>query len=125
VLNSLQQAYGIRGNSIYTRGLLTANLTSRVSFFGQFLYSQPTTDVTYTELAGGTSSISRAAGFRRTVRHRERLRHPTARLRQCRVEVRATNRFRITESSVPTASTIPASVFSTRRCFRTFRRTLG
>ena len=53
VLNSLQQAYAIRGNSIYTRGLLTANLTSRVNFYGQFLYSQPTTDVTYTELAGG------------------------------------------------------------------------
>ncbi len=57
-LTSLQQAYGIRGNSVYTRGLLTANITSRVNVYGQFLYSQPTTSVNYTELAGGKFAMS-------------------------------------------------------------------
>jgi hypothetical protein len=57
-LTSLQQAYGIRGNSVYTRGLLTANITSKVNFYGQFLYSQPTTSVNYTELAGGTFAMA-------------------------------------------------------------------
>ena len=99
VLNSLRQAYGIRGNSIYTRGLLTANLTSRVSFYGQFLYSQPTTDVSYTELAGGTfanipallvfgGQFGAATGFAIQP-------HVSG---NAGVEVRATNRFRITES---------------------------
>jgi hypothetical protein len=99
VLNSLQQAYGIRGNSIYTRGLLTANLTSRVSFYGQFLYSQPTTDVTYSELAGGAfanvpalllfgGQFGTATGFAIQP-------HVSG---NAGVEVHATNRLRITES---------------------------
>jgi hypothetical protein len=98
VLNSLRQAYGIRGNSVYTRGLLTANLSSRVNFYGQFLYSQPTTDVTYTELAGGNflnpalllfgGQFGVASGFAIQP-------HVSA---NGGVEVRATNRLRITES---------------------------
>jgi hypothetical protein len=98
LLTSLQQAYGIRGNSIYTRGLLTANLSSRVSFSGQFLYSQPTTDVTYTELAGGNfvntalllfgGQFGIATGFAIQP-------HVSA---NAAVEVRATNRLRITQS---------------------------
>jgi hypothetical protein len=98
LLTSLQQAYGIRGNSIYTRGLLTANLTSRVNFFGQFLYSQPTTDVTYTELAGGNfvnaailvfgGQSGAATGFGIQP-------HVSG---NAGVEVRATNRLRITQS---------------------------
>jgi hypothetical protein len=99
VLTSLQQAYGIRGDSVYTRGLLTANLTSRVNFYGQFLYSQPTTNVTYTELAGGNfANVSAlllfggqfgvATGFAIQP-------HVSG---NAGVEVRATNRLRITES---------------------------
>jgi hypothetical protein len=98
VLNSLQQAYGIRGNSVYTSGLFTANLTSRVNFYGQFLYSQPTTDVTYTELAGGNfinpalllfgGQFGLATGFAIQP-------HVSG---NASVEVRATNRLRITES---------------------------
>jgi hypothetical protein len=53
-LTSLQQAYGIRGNSIYSKALLTANLGKTMNIYGQFLYSQPKTDVTYAELGGGT-----------------------------------------------------------------------
>jgi hypothetical protein len=98
VLNSLHQAYGIRGDSVYTRGLLTANLTSRVNFYGQFLYSQPTTNVTYTELAGGSfvtaallpfgGQLGVATGFAIQP-------HVSG---NGSVEVRATNRFRITQS---------------------------
>jgi hypothetical protein len=54
VLTSLQQAYGIRGSSIYTRGLLTANPYNWINFYGQFLYSQPKNTVNYTELSGGS-----------------------------------------------------------------------
>jgi hypothetical protein len=54
VLTSLQQAYGIRGSSIYTKGLLTANPVNWINFYGQFLYSQPRNTVNYTELSGGS-----------------------------------------------------------------------
>jgi hypothetical protein len=53
VLNSLQQIYGIRGDSIYERGLATATPAPWISLSGQFLFSQPTTDVQYSESALG------------------------------------------------------------------------
>ncbi len=53
-LTSLQQAYGIRGSSIYTKALLTANPFKWINFYGQFLYSQPKNTVNYTELSGGS-----------------------------------------------------------------------
>jgi hypothetical protein len=52
-LNSLQQAYGISGHSVYNRGLLTARPLPWLNVYGQFLYSIPKTYVTYTELATG------------------------------------------------------------------------
>jgi hypothetical protein len=57
LLTSLKQAYGIRGNSVFSKVLLTASPTSRLNVFGQFLYSQPKTDVTYSELAGGNFAV--------------------------------------------------------------------
>jgi hypothetical protein len=53
VLNSLVQAYAIRGTSIYERALLTATPASWLTLSGQFLYSQPKTDVHYTDSATG------------------------------------------------------------------------
>jgi hypothetical protein len=53
-LTSLNQAYGIRGSSMYSRALLTANPTSWLDVYGQFLYSEPKTDVHYAEIAGGS-----------------------------------------------------------------------
>jgi len=53
VLNSLLQAYGIRGSSIYERALLTATPVSWLTLSGQFLYSEPKTNVNYTDLATG------------------------------------------------------------------------
>jgi hypothetical protein len=53
VLNSLLQAYGIRGSSIYERGLLTATPVSWLTLSGQFLYSEPKTNVNYMDMATG------------------------------------------------------------------------
>jgi hypothetical protein len=52
-LSGLQQAYGITGNSIYSRGLFTANPVSWLDLYGQFLYSRPETNVNYTQLNSG------------------------------------------------------------------------
>lgn len=53
VLNSLLQAYGIRGDSLYTRALVTAAPASWADFQGMFLFSQPSTDVRYSMNAAG------------------------------------------------------------------------
>ena len=52
-LGSLQQTYGIGGHSVYTRALATAHPASWMNVYGQFLYSIPKTDVSYTEVAAG------------------------------------------------------------------------
>ncbi|HJT87023.1 MAG TPA: hypothetical protein VJ732_04185 [Bryobacteraceae bacterium] len=52
-LNTLQQAYGIRGDSIYSKVLVTANPSSWLDLYGQFLYSQPRVDVNYFDTATG------------------------------------------------------------------------
>ena len=46
-LNSLLAAYGISGSSAYSKALVTANPTSWLDIYGQFLYSQPNTHVNY------------------------------------------------------------------------------
>ena len=45
-LASLRQPYGIRGTSVYSKALFTANPVSWADVYGQFLYSQPNNDVT-------------------------------------------------------------------------------
>jgi hypothetical protein len=57
VLNSLQQAYGIRGSSIYSKALATASPFSWLNLYGQFLYSEPKTDVHYTDSAKGNFAL--------------------------------------------------------------------
>jgi hypothetical protein len=46
-LTSLLASYGVGGSSTYTKGLLTASVTPWLDLFGQFLFSQPKTNVTY------------------------------------------------------------------------------
>ncbi len=46
-LATLMAAYGIRGASIYSKGLLTANPVSWLDVYGQFLYSQPDNTIHY------------------------------------------------------------------------------
>jgi hypothetical protein len=54
VLNTLHQNWGIRGDSIYTRALVTGNPKNWINLYGSFLYSQPRTSVKYSELSSGT-----------------------------------------------------------------------
>jgi hypothetical protein len=57
VLTSLQQAYGIRGSSIYTKALATASPFSWLNLYGQFLFSEPKTNVNYTDSATGNFAL--------------------------------------------------------------------
>jgi len=52
-LSNLQQAYGIRGHSIYSKVLFTSHLASWFDVYGQFLYSEPKTDIHFSEVANG------------------------------------------------------------------------
>src|SRR6516164_3300860 len=52
-LTSLFAAYGIRGSSIYSKGLFTANPASWLDLYGQFLYSLPDTNVNYNQVNTG------------------------------------------------------------------------
>jgi len=62
-LNNLAQSYGIRGSSIYSRGLFTANPFSWLDVSGQFLYSIPNTSVNYTQLDSGNLVLQQAILF--------------------------------------------------------------
>ena len=53
LLTNLTQTYGIRGDSIYSKALVTANPASWINLFGQFLYSRPNTDVNYEQFNTG------------------------------------------------------------------------
>ncbi|MBM3810330.1 MAG: hypothetical protein FJW20_01720 [Acidimicrobiia bacterium] len=53
LLNSAEQAYGVRGRNLYTKGILTSAPASWLHFYGQFLYSRPTSDVRFSENADG------------------------------------------------------------------------
>jgi hypothetical protein len=52
-LNGLVETYGIRGSGFYDKGLLTASPFSWLDIYGQFLYSYPQINVSFTDLAQG------------------------------------------------------------------------
>ncbi|HEV8416862.1 MAG TPA: hypothetical protein VGQ49_24920 [Bryobacteraceae bacterium] len=52
-LTNLLASYGVRGTSIYSKALFTASATSWLDLYGQFLYSQPDTNVNYQQTAAG------------------------------------------------------------------------
>jgi Putative outer membrane beta-barrel porin, MtrB/PioB len=52
-LTSLLAAYGIGGSSAYSKALLSASPTSWLDIYGQFLYSQPHTNVNYQQANTG------------------------------------------------------------------------
>ena len=59
VLNTLKQAYGIRGTSLYSKALLTAHPFSWIDFYGQFLFSEPKTTVSFNEgVTGNFANLS-------------------------------------------------------------------
>ena len=62
-LNSLSELYRVRGDSIYSKGLLAANPFSWMSVTGEFVYSKPRTDIDYTEASTGTFYLQRILQF--------------------------------------------------------------
>lgn len=56
-LTSLLASYGIRGASTYSKGLFTANATPWLDLYGQFLYSQPNTNVNYRQYDNGNQVL--------------------------------------------------------------------
>ncbi len=52
-LTSLLAAYGVGGTSAYSKALLTASPTNWLDIYGQFLYSQPNTNVHYQQYDAG------------------------------------------------------------------------
>ncbi|MBK5294651.1 MAG: hypothetical protein JJE04_23590 [Acidobacteriia bacterium] len=52
-LNDLEQAYGVRGKNLYSKAILTAAPKDWVHFYGQFLYSRPTSEVNYADNSRG------------------------------------------------------------------------
>lgn len=52
-LKDLSQSYRVRGDSIYSRGLFTAAPAGWLDLYGQFLYSQPQSDVRYRDDSQG------------------------------------------------------------------------
>jgi len=57
VLTGLSQAYGIRGHSIYEKAMFTARAASWMDVYAQFLYSEPKTDVHFSDLANGNFAL--------------------------------------------------------------------
>jgi hypothetical protein len=53
-LTNLLAAYGIGGSSAYTKALLTANPTTWLDIYGQFLFSQPSSHVNYQQTDAGS-----------------------------------------------------------------------
>ncbi len=53
VLKDLYQAYGARGSGIFSRGVIEARPSSKLSFSGQVLYSKPSIDVKYLQQNSG------------------------------------------------------------------------
>jgi hypothetical protein len=62
-LTSLAQAYGLRGSSIYSKALFTANPFSWLDVSAQFLYSLPNTTVNYTQFDTGNLVLQQAILF--------------------------------------------------------------
>jgi hypothetical protein len=52
-LTNLLANYGINGSSYYTKALFTANVAPWIDFYGQFMYSEPSSSVQYNQAAAG------------------------------------------------------------------------
>lgn len=95
-IDGLEQAYGVRGSSFYSKGLVTANPASWANLYGQFLFSQPTTDVNYGANASGLLTILAARRFytgqQEFVASESRMPHISGSLS---LEIRSLDRLRI------------------------------
>jgi hypothetical protein len=98
-LTSLSQSYGIRGTSIYSKGLFTTNALSWLDLYGQILYSRPDTNVHYQDYAtGNLADISQLlfyAAQQYMITAEARVPHKSASIG---AEIRPLRRVRILES---------------------------
>ncbi len=98
-LTSLTQSYGVRGDSIYSKAVLTANPTSWLDLFGEFLYSRPDTNVNYSQYNVGQFADLTTLLFYTSeldlLNAAAKQPHTTARLG---FEIRPTRRLRVIES---------------------------
>ena len=62
-LDSLNELYRVRGDSVYSKALLAANPLPWVSITGEFVYAKPRTDVNYTEASTGSFVLQRILQF--------------------------------------------------------------
>ena len=56
-LSGLQEAYGIRGESVYSKGVATASPAAWIDLYGQFIFSEPKTTVNYSDAATGNFAM--------------------------------------------------------------------
>ncbi len=98
-LSNLLAAYGIRGSSVYSKGLFTANPTSWLDLYGQFLFSQPSSSVNYQQADSGNLLLQNQIFFYNSQQFlltaAAELPHTTANFGG---EIRPFRRLRITES---------------------------
>lgn len=98
-LTSLAASYGIHGSSYYTKALFTANATSWLDLYGQFMYSVPSSTVNYTQFATGNLALESQLLFYSSeeflLNAAARLPHKTG---SAGAEVRPMKRVRIVES---------------------------
>ena len=98
-LASLAAAYGITGSSTYTKALFTANPLSWMDLYGQFLYSEPSSNVHYQETAAGNFYLPSEIVFYQSEQYlvsaAAKLPHTTG---SFGTEIRPLKRIRVTES---------------------------
>jgi len=98
-LTSLLGSYGIRGTSVYSKGLFTASAGSWLDLYGQFLYSQPDSDVNYQQAAAGNLYLQNQILFYSSQQYllsaAAKLPHTTA---SFGAEIRPLHRLRIVET---------------------------
>ena len=98
-LTSLVATYGIHGNSTYTKALFTSNAFRWLDVYGQFLFSQPDSNVNYSESATGNFYLPSQMSFYQSEQYlvsaSAKLPHTTG---SFGLELRPVERIRITES---------------------------
>ncbi|MCC6859731.1 MAG: MtrB/PioB family outer membrane beta-barrel protein [Bryobacterales bacterium] len=115
-LTNLSEAWRIRGDSIYSKVIVTANPIDRLDLYGQFLYSQPTTDTNYSLAGTGNFALLSALRFysgQQDLGFAEAKQPHTS--GSVGAELRITRRLRVTESWMTDRFHNASSVLLTER----------
>jgi len=98
-LSNLLASYGISGNSKYSKALFTANATPWLDLYGQFLFSQPDSEVNYRQSDSGSLVLQSQLLFYNSQQYlvsaKSKLPHTSA---SFGAEIRPGHRVRILES---------------------------